>query len=396
MSAREPGTRMRTVHDHVNGEATAIRALVTGAGTGSSGNVIRALRAMRPVPFVVGVHHDRFTLAQSLADVSHLSPPYHTREFVDAAVEIVRRERINVVMTMDDDAVQTLSTHRRRFPLSLFLPGRKTIDLCQDKYALTVFLRRRKIPAPPTYEVRSLGDLDRIFARFPRDVLLWCRARRGSRSLAGTPVASVEQARVWITQWRDLRGIRVSDFILAEYLPGRHVVVYSLWRDGRLLFARSAEMLSYFAAANNPSGVFSLPSLAKTVVAPDALEVNERALKAIEPRLSGAFILELKAAADGRLCITEINAGRFPAGATALLAVGRHNMIAMFARCAVGASVTAADPDDASMGLLSRAGHRRRPGRLLRPGADREDEDLGSGVNFQYKGGASGGRRATT
>lgn len=327
---------------------TAIRALVTGAGTGSSGNVIRALRSMTPRPFVVGVHHDRFTLKQSLADVSYLSPPYEMTAFVDAAREIVVRERINVVMTNDDSAVKTFSEHRRRFPLSLFLPRPKTIALCQDKYALTAFLRQRKIPAPPTYAVRSLRDLEGIFARFPKGAMLWCRARRGSRSLAGTPVASVAQARAWITQWRDLRGIDVSDFILADYLPGRHIVVYSLWRDGRPLFVRAAEMLSYFAASNNPSGVFSLPSLAKTVVEPEALDVNARALKAIEPRVSGAFIVELKAAANDRLRVTEINAGRFPSGATALLAVGRHNMIAMFARCAVGESVASVDADDAS------------------------------------------------
>src|SRR5207244_3341308 len=48
--------------------AGVIRALVTGAGTGSSGNVIRALRAMTPVPFRVGVNHDRFTRAQLAAD----------------------------------------------------------------------------------------------------------------------------------------------------------------------------------------------------------------------------------------------------------------------------------------------------------------------------------------
>ena len=326
--------------------ATSIRVLLTGAGTGSSGNVIRALRTMTPPPRVIGVHHDRFTLEQSLADAAYLCPPYHTRAFADAAITIARRERVNVVMTLEDDAVKTLSDHRARFPLALFLPARATIDLCQDKYALTAFLRQRGIPAPPTYPVRSLDDLPRIFARAPRGSLLWCRARKGSRSLAGTPVASVEQARTWITQWRDLRGVRVTDFILAEYLPGRHMVVYSLWQDGRRLFGRVAEMLSYFAASNNPSGVFSLPSLAKTVADAEALEVNDRTLRAIEPRVSGAFILELKAAADGRLCITEINAGRFPSGATALLAVGAHNMIAMFARCAAGQDVPPADGAD--------------------------------------------------
>lgn len=321
-----------------------IRVLITRAGTGSSGNLIRALRTMTPAPHIVGVNDDRFTLKQSLADRNYLCPPCAAGEFVDAILEIVGRERINVLMPTDDDVVKTLSDQRNRFPIALLLPRRTTIDMCQDKYALSVFLRQRAIPAPLTYQVRSLRDLDRIFGRFSRDGLFWCRARRGSRSLAATPVASVEQARAWITQWRDLRGVKVSNFTVSEYLPGRHFDVVSVWRDGSLLLAQSIEVLSYFAAGNNPSGVFSLPSLAKTVVAPEALEVAHRALKAIERRPSGAFTVELKEAVDGVPCITEINAGRFPSGVTTLVAAGKYNMIAVFALSAVGEPVTIDDP----------------------------------------------------
>ena len=325
-----------------------IRALVIGAGTGSSGNVIRALRAMTPPPAIVGVNHDRFTLKQSLADRNYLCPPYATSAFINTVLDLVDRERINVVMPGDDDAVKALSDARRRFPIALFLPRRATIDLCQDKYALNVFLRQRAVAAPLTYAVRSLGDVDRIFARFSRDGLLWCRARRGSRSLAAIPVASPEQARAWITQWRDLRGLKVSEFTLSEYLPGRHFIVQSVWRDGRLLLAQAVEVLSYFAAGNNPSGVFSLSSLAKTVTAPEAIEVTLRAIRAIEKRPSGTFFVELKEKMPGAPCITEINAGRFPSGVTALLAVGKHNMVGVFARAAAGEPVAIDDPHGSS------------------------------------------------
>ena len=43
--------------------------------------------------------------------------------------------------------------------------------------------------------------------------------------------------------------------------------------------------------------------------------------------------------------ITEINAGRFPSGVTALLAIGRDNMVASFAAAAAGEKVSvAAEP----------------------------------------------------
>jgi hypothetical protein len=321
-----------------------IRALVTGAGSGSSGNLIRALRAMTPKPHIVGVNGDRFSLKQSLADHNYLCPAPETGRFVDSILEIVGRERINVIVPTDDNIVKALSDGRARLPIEPLLPHRKTIDLCQDKYALNVFLRQRDVSAPLTYEVRSLRGLDGIFARFPRAGVFWCRARRGARSLAATPVATAEQARAWITQWRDMRGVKVSNFTIAEYLPGRHFMVQSVWRNGDLLRAQAIEILGYFGAGNNPSGVFSLASLAKTVSAPEAVQVALSAVRAIERRPSGAFFAELKERADGVPCITEINAGRFPSGVTALLAIGDDNMVAMFAAAAIGKPIKIANP----------------------------------------------------
>jgi hypothetical protein len=312
------------------------RVLVTGAGTGSSGNLIRALRTIKPKPYVVGVNNDRFALKLSLADKSYVSPDAASKEFADALVDIIRRERIGAVMATDDNAVKTLSDHRAKFPINLFLPRRETIDLCQDKYALSVFLRSRNVPAPHTFAVKSLRGLEKIFASFSNAGLLWCRARRGSRSLAAAPVANIEQARAWITQWRDLQGVSVSDFTLSEYLPGRHFIVQSVWSAGKLLRVQPIEVLSYFAAGNNPSGVFSLSSLAKTVVAPEAIEVALNAVQAIEKQPSGAFFVELKETADGVPAVTEINAGRFPSGVTALLALGKDNMVAAFVSTAMG------------------------------------------------------------
>ena len=321
-----------------------IRVLISGAGSGASGNLIRALRSLSPRPHVVGVNDDHFALKLSLAERNYLCPKPGSDGFVGAMLEVVRRERINVVIPTDDHVVKALSDKRARFPFDLFLPKRDTIDLCQDKYSLNVFLRGQGIPAPETYPVTSLRSLDNIFARFSRRGVLWCRARHGARALAATPVANAEQARAWITQWRDLQGVKVSSFTLGEYLPGRHFIIHSVWRDGSLLRAQPVEVLGYFAAGNNPSGIFSLSCLAKTVVAPEALQVALDTVRAIERRPSGAFSVELKESASGIPSVTEINAGRFPAGIAALLAVGVDNMVDVFTSTVVGAPIAVAYP----------------------------------------------------
>jgi hypothetical protein len=321
-----------------------IRALIIGAGTGSSGNLMRALRAIKPVPHIVGLNDDRFVLKLSLADRNYVAPAPGSDVFIKKMMEIIKRERINVVMPTEDTAVKILSDARDRLPVDLLLPRQRTIDRCQDKQTLNVFLRERGIPAPLTYEIKSLRDLDRIFARFSRSGILWCRLRRGARSAGAIPVASVEQARAWIMQWRDLRGVKVSDFTLGEYLPGRHYVVQSIWRDGTLLQAQSIEALGYFGAGNNPSGTSSLSCLAKTVWAAEAIDVALQAVRALEKRPSGAFFVELKETADRVPAITEINAGRFPSGVTALLAAGKDNMVEVFTRAAVGDAVKTIEP----------------------------------------------------
>ena len=318
--------------------------LISGAGTGASGNVIRAFRTIKPEPHIVGMNDDSFVIRQSLADVDYLCPEPAGTEFVRSVSEIVKIQKINMVMPTDDRAVKALSDGRGQISIDLRLPSRKTINLCQDKYNLNVFLRDRSIPAPPTYEVRSFGDLDRVFSRFSRAGVLWCRARRGSRSLAATPVATVEQARAWIMQWRDLQGIKISEFTLAEFLPGRHFIVPSVWQNGRLLCAQPVEVLSYFAAGNNPSGIFSLSCLAKTVVAAEALDVALSAVKALEAFPSGVFSVELKEASPGVPLVTEINAGRFPAGVTTLLATGKDNMVAVFASAILNDAISVAEP----------------------------------------------------
>jgi hypothetical protein len=322
-----------------------VRALVTGAGTGSSANLMRALRMISPKPHVVGVNHDRFVLKLSVADTNYIAPDPDSGGFCDALLDIIKREKINVVMATNDNVVKALSDNRRRFSIDLLLPRRETIALCQDKYALNVHLRRKNVPAPRSFEVKSLRGLEKIFARFSEEGLLWCRARGGSRSLAGTPVANIEQARAWITQWRDLQGVKVSDFTLAEYLPGRHFMVQSLWHEGTMIRTQAVEALSYFAAGNNPSGIFSLSNLAKTVAAPEAVMVALSAVEAVEKKPSGTFFIELREAANGVPSITEINAGRFPSGVTALLAIGKDNMVESFVAAATGAKVrVAAEP----------------------------------------------------
>lgn len=315
------------------------RLLVTGAGTAGTSNLIRSLRAGDRALFIVGCHSDRFVLRKSTAHRNYLVPSLTDPGFLRALRRVVTREKIDLLIPTTDADVAAFARARARISCRLFLPRKRLIELCQDKYRLNRFLRARGIPAPLTYPVTGLRAIGRIFARLPARSLVWCRIRAGSGSMGAIPVKRAEQARSWIAYWREMRGIPVTSFTLSEYLPGRDFSCQSLWKDGTLILTKTCERLSYFGGGAHPSGISSVSHLAKTVFEPKVVETCTRAIRAIDPRASGTFNFDLRENAAGVACITEINAGRFPSGMNIYDLTGEHNLTALYVRVALGEPV---------------------------------------------------------
>lgn len=315
------------------------RLLVTSAGSGASGNLVRSLRAGRGGLTIVGCHDDRFILKSSPADRNYLVPPLGHPAWARALRRIADAEKIDLVLPVTDADVAALSRARRALAGRLFLPRAATVERCADKYALGEWLRARGVPAPRTYRVTDLGRLERIFARLGNPSRAWCRIRAGAGSRGAAPVAGPGQARSWIGYWRDLRGVPVSAFTLSEYLPGRDLGCQSVWKDGRLALVKTYERLSYLGTGSRPSEVSAVGALTKTVAEPAVVEIAVRAIRAVDGRASGVFGVDLKEGADGAPRVTEINAGRFTSGTNLLDLTGKHNMTAVYLKLARGEPV---------------------------------------------------------
>ena len=314
------------------------RLLVTGAGGAAASNLIRSLRAGLPSLAVVGCHSDRFILRKSTAARNYLVPDVTHPDFLRGLGRVAQRERIDLLVPTTDAEVRALARARARLPCRVFLPRPAVVELCQDKYRLARLLRRHGIPAPLTYPVRSLEALDGLFARLPGP-LVWCRIRANSSSMGAAPMRRPEQARGWIAYWREMRGVPVTAFTLSEYLPGRDFSCMALWKDGALILVKTCERLSYFGGGAQPSGISSVSQLAKTVREPRVVEACTAAIRVLDPRASGVFNFDLREDRRGAVCITEINAGRFPSGTNVYDLTGRHNLAAAFVRIALGARV---------------------------------------------------------
>lgn len=313
------------------------RVLVLKAGSGAGNNLIRSLKAGDAQLFLVGCHHDRFVLKKSLADLNYIVPAAEPFSG-DALCRLVREEAIDLVIPTTDADVLWLSAIRARLECRTLLARHPVIEKCQDKFALTTFLRERNIAAPETYAIEDLDDLDTVFERFAPRSRLWCRIREGTGSFGAIPVNSPSQVRSWISYWEEMRRVPPGSFTLSEYLPGSDLCVQCLWSRGTLILTKMAERLVYLDSGS-PSGVSSTPALAKTVLNKRAMETCERAIRAIASDAAGIFFVDMKEDEQGTPCITEINAGRFATITNIHDLTGIHNMAALYVRLALGEDV---------------------------------------------------------
>lgn len=312
------------------------RLLVLGAGSGATNNLIRSLRTGDPSLFIAGCNADRFVLKKSAADRNYLIPASGCRGFSRALRRLIENEKIDLLIPNSDSDVAAVLRIRQRIPCRLFLPRKAVVDLCQDKFNLTVFLRSRGVPAPLTYPVSCLDDIGEIFRKLTSSSRLWCRIRTGGGSMGAIPVKGPEQARSWICYWAEMRGVPATSFTLSEFLPGRDFAVQGLWKEGTLILLKICERLSYFGGGSHPSGTSSTPALGKIVFEPQVVEVCREAVRALGEKASGVFSIDLKEDARGVPCVTEINAGRFCMITNIFDLTGKYNMAMTYVRLALG------------------------------------------------------------
>jgi carbamoyl-phosphate synthase large subunit len=311
--------------------------LVLEAGSSASNNLIRSLKTGDPSLVIVGCNASRFVLKKSAADRNYVLPNL-SGSFASALRRIVKAERIELVIPTNDADVFKISELRNKLRCRTFLPRKSVIERCQDKYDLTKFLRQRGIPAPLTYPITNVAKVEVLFRRFKSRAQLWCRIRAGSGSYGAIPVKTPEQVKSWIAYWERMRAVPPRSFTLSEYLPGRDFCVQCLWNKGTLVLAKMAERITYLDTGS-PSGVSSMPALAKTAYEPHVVEVCEKAIRALDAKASGVFFIDIKESERGEPCITEINAGRFATMTNIHDLAGKHNMAATFVHLALGKQV---------------------------------------------------------
>jgi len=282
------------------------KILVTGAGGPAGINFIMSLRIAPEKMFIVGTEADEYFAHLAPTDKRYLVPKATDADYIDKLNEIVRKENVEFIYAQPDIEVAVISENREKLEANVFLPSKKAIRICQDKFESARLWQKNKVPVARFFELRGESDVDKAFEEFGSPI--WIRARHGAGGRGSTPAYNRETALSWSMYWKS-RNMN-WEFIAQEHLPGRNIGFHSLWKNGELVTSMARERLRYIYPHLAPSGVTGTPSVQRTIHDRAVNDVGTKAVLAIDPKFNGIACVDLKESEEGVPCVTEINAGR--------------------------------------------------------------------------------------
>ena len=132
---------------------TPLRILVTASGAPGSPRLLRALRenGERPV-HLTGVDMRRESAGRFLCDGFALVPAGADPEYVDRLLEVVERERIDVVFPQSSAEVGPISAGLERFGVPVLVAPAEAVRRASDKAETSRLADQLGIPQPRTIE----------------------------------------------------------------------------------------------------------------------------------------------------------------------------------------------------------------------------------------------------
>ena len=193
----------------------AVTVLVTGAGAMPGIAIINALKGQSEVPVrVVAADMNPLSAGLYLSDRFHLVPAVEDPAFLDAVLEICRREKVEIIFPVIDDELPLFAEHRHEFAaqgIRVISNDAALVRLARDKYETYLACCRQGIPVPATWLAAAVSAAD--IPGFPVVV----KPRRG-RGTLNVFVARDERELAFFVRY-------VPDSIVQEFVPGQEYTI---------------------------------------------------------------------------------------------------------------------------------------------------------------------------
>ncbi|MCU0666112.1 MAG: ATP-grasp domain-containing protein [Candidatus Omnitrophica bacterium] len=132
-----------------------INVLITGAGTITANNVIKALREDRNIKIVsTDINQRRFVSGAYFSDEFYQVPFGVDKRFIPKLLGIVKKEKIDVVIPIIDEEFIPIVGNIIKFEnqgAKVLISNLNTIEICTDKYRTFLFFKQNHILTAPTF-----------------------------------------------------------------------------------------------------------------------------------------------------------------------------------------------------------------------------------------------------
>lgn len=280
------------------------RIMVTGAGGSPATNFVRSLRDSEEDFYLHGVDCDKYMLQRAETNNKELVPLAREKEYIDMLNEITDENKLEFLHAQPDPEIIVLSEKREKLHANTFLPDKRTVDRCIDKFQSYLAWDKAGLTIPKTMLLKNENDLKSAMEEYGGKV--WIREKSGAAGKNSLPTDDFEFAKAWI-DWKEGWGI----FTAAECLTPNSITWLSIWKNGELIVAQGRKRLYWEFANRAPSGVTGITGTGITVADRQLDEIAEKSVLAIDSNPNGIFSVDLTYDDKGVPNPTEINIARF-------------------------------------------------------------------------------------
>jgi glutathione synthase/RimK-type ligase-like ATP-grasp enzyme len=292
--------------------------------------------------YVVGTdtnHLGRVLYPPTPADRTYaLKPSTSPGELVSGIADIVSQQSIDVLIATGVAVIRDFAAEGNPTDAALLIPSLAAVQACDSKLTVLQALDG-VVPVPETVVIGDHESLDAAAEKL--GLPYWLRDPEGQAAYSAFKVEHPKDAALWLELKRGW-----GHFTASRFLPGSNLAIHLLFgRNGHLVASSVHERIRYLESQTAPSGVTGVAAVSATRHRNDALEIGEKAVRALcascGVRPTGLFCVDSKGDEDDVPHVTEINAR--PTN-TWLLTRAGINFADLLARLSLGQDVAPVTP----------------------------------------------------